>query len=174
MYTNQFDNVANFLAHYNGTGPEIYRQTRGKVDAFVCASGTGGTISGVSNFLKDTNPAIKVFLADCDGSALASRVLTGKLEMFGSGSFAEGIGNSMITGNHGRAVIDDAVRVRYRREFIEIFSVEDQISATLMHVHSPVTRSSSKWDTFSSGMTLCLWALQRPSTHAPQSKLLAS
>jgi hypothetical protein len=94
--------------------------------------------------------------------------------MFGSGSFAEGIGNSMITGNHGRAVIDDAVRVRYRREFIEIFSVEDQISATLMHVHSPVTRSSSKWDTFCSGMTLCLWALQRPSTHAPQSKWLAS
>ena len=114
VYTNQFDNVANFLAHYGGTGPEIYRQTQGKVDAFVCASGTGGTISGVSNFLKDTNPDIKIFLADCDGSALASKVLTGKLEMFGTGSFSEGIGNSMITGNHGRAVIDDAVRVRWR------------------------------------------------------------
>jgi cysteine synthase A len=122
VYTNQFDNVANFLAHYNGTGPEIYRQTRGKVDAFVCASGTGGTISGVSNFLKDTNPAIKIFLADCDGSALATKVLTGKLEMFGTGSFAEGIGNSMITGNHGRAVIDDAVRVRYRQKIV-IYSV---------------------------------------------------
>ena len=112
VYTNQFDNVANFLAHYSGTGPEIYRQTQGKLHAFVCASGTGGTISGVSNFLKDTDPAIKIFLADCDGSALATKVLTGKLEMFGSGSFAEGIGNSMVTGNHGRAVIDDAVRVR--------------------------------------------------------------
>jgi cysteine synthase A len=136
VYTNQFDNVANFLAHYNGTGPEIYRQSRGKVDAFVCASGTGGTISGVSNFLKDTNPAIKIFLADCDGSALASKVLTGKLELFGSGSFAEGIGNSMITGNHGRAVIDDAVRVRYCEQssaFVHFCVMNDILQHSCMY-----------------------------------------
>ena len=176
VYTNQFDNVANFLAHYNGTGPEIFRQTQGAIDAFVCASGTGGTISGVSNFLKDTNPDIKIVLADCDGSALASKVLSGKLEMFGTGSFAEGIGNSMITGNHGRAVIDDAVRVRsHSPTSTPHLRLAPSSRRSSAHVYIfAVTRSSSKWDIFFSGMMPFLWAQQLPSMRALQSKWLAS
>jgi hypothetical protein len=172
VYTNQFDNVANYLAHYNGTGPEIFRQSQGRVDAFVCASGTGGTISGVSNFLKDTNPDIKIVLADCDGSALASKVLTGKLEMVGTGSFAEGIGNSMITGNHGRAVIDDAVRVRSYFPHL-LFTPSSCGSSAHAHVFA-ATRSSSKWVTFCSAMMLFLWVQQLLSMCALQSKWRAS
>jgi len=73
-FTDQFENVSNFAAHFATTGPEIWRQSGGEVDAFIMGSGTGGTIAGVSRFLKQQNPAVKVFLVDPQGSSLYNRV----------------------------------------------------------------------------------------------------
>lgn len=70
IWANQFDNVVNRLAHYETTGPEIWRDTAGTVDAFVCATGTGGTLAGVSRYLKERNPDIRIVLADPEGSGL--------------------------------------------------------------------------------------------------------
>ena len=70
VWANQFDNTANSKGHYNTTGPEIWEQTEGKVDGFVCSSGTGGTIGGVSSFLKEKNKDIKIYLSDPKGSCL--------------------------------------------------------------------------------------------------------
>src|SRR6202012_3551045 len=68
IWANQFDNVANRQAHVEGTGPEIWRQTDGKIDGFTCAVGTGGTLAGVGIALKERNPNVKIYLADCMGS----------------------------------------------------------------------------------------------------------
>ena len=98
IWANQFDNVANRMGHYRTTGPEIWRQTDGKVDGFVCAVGTGGTLAGVSMFLKAQNPKIKIGLADPEGAALYSYFKTGELKSSGS-SITEGIGQGRITKN---------------------------------------------------------------------------
>ncbi|OQV24605.1 hypothetical protein BV898_01665 [Hypsibius exemplaris] len=82
VWTNQFDNVANTRAHYETTGPEIWQQTEGKVDAVVFGTGTGGTIAGVSRYLKERNKNIQVFLADPQGSVLYKWIKEGKLERF--------------------------------------------------------------------------------------------
>jgi cysteine synthase A len=76
-FANQFENTANFLAHYRTTGPEIWRQTGGKLSAFVMAAGTGGTIAGVGAYLREQDPGIKVFLIDPPGSALFHKVESG-------------------------------------------------------------------------------------------------
>jgi cysteine synthase A len=81
-FADQFENVANFRAHYNGTGPEIWDQCGGKIDAFVAASGTGGTIAGTSRYLKDQDDNIRVFLIDPPGSSLYNRVKRGVLFAF--------------------------------------------------------------------------------------------
>ena len=81
VWANQFDNPANRLAHYEATGPEIWRQTDGKVDAFVCAVGTGGTLAGVSQYLKEQNPSVQLVLSDCMGSALYNYVTNGETVM---------------------------------------------------------------------------------------------
>ncbi|MDE5093162.1 MAG: cysteine synthase A, partial [Trichodesmium sp. St11_bin5] len=96
IWANQFDNLANRIAHYETTGPEIWEQTDGKVDAWVAATGTGGTFAGVSLFLKEKNPQIKTVLADPMGSGLYSYVKTGEISSEGN-SITEGIGNSRIT-----------------------------------------------------------------------------
>ncbi len=111
VWANQFDNTANRLAHYESTGPEIWRQTGGKVDAFVAAVGTGGTLAGVSSFLKERNASVRSVLADCMGSALYSYVKTGEAEMSEGPSITEGIGNSRVTDNLQDAPVDDAVQV---------------------------------------------------------------
>jgi cysteine synthase A len=98
IWANQFDNVANRLGHYRTTGPEIWRQTDGKVDGFICAVGTGGTLAGTSMFLKEQNPKIKIGLADPEGAALYSYFKTGELKSSGS-SITEGIGQGRITKN---------------------------------------------------------------------------
>ncbi len=108
VWANQFDNRANRRAHVETTGPEIWRQTDGKVDAFVSASGTGGTIAGVSEFLKSKRPDIRVILADCPGSAMHAYVTTGEPQMSEGSSITEGIGNSRVTHNLEGAAIDDA------------------------------------------------------------------
>ncbi|KJE96398.1 cysteine synthase [Capsaspora owczarzaki ATCC 30864] len=111
VWTNQFDNTANRLAHYHTTGPEIWMQTNGKVDAFTCGTGTGGTLSGTGLFLKEKNPKIKVVLADPPGSVLFSWFKKDKLERTGDSSITEGIGQGRVTENLKGSKLDDAVHV---------------------------------------------------------------
>ncbi|RXV73917.1 cysteine synthase A [Burkholderia stabilis] len=110
VWANQFDNVVNRQAHYETTGPEIWRDTAGTVDAFVCATGTGGTLAGVSRYLKEQNPAVRIVLADPHGSGLYGYVKTGDLSAEGS-SITEGIGSTRVTANLADTQIDDAVRI---------------------------------------------------------------
>jgi cysteine synthase len=110
VWANQFENLANRLAHYETTAPEIWAQTDGKVDGWVAATGTGGTFAGVALFLKEKNPRIKTVLADPMGSGLYSYVKTGEIKLEGS-SITEGIGNSRVTGNMEGVPIDDAIQI---------------------------------------------------------------
>ena len=110
VWANQFDNIANAKGHYQTTGPEIWEQTEGKVDGFVCSSGTGGTISGVSNALKEKNKDIKIYLSDPKGSALYNYIKNGELKSEGN-SITEGIGSSRVTKNFQNAKIDDAFSI---------------------------------------------------------------
>ena len=114
VWANQFDNVANRLAHYESTGPEIWDQTEGRVDAFTCATGTGGTLAGVSRFLKERREDVRIVLADPMGSALYNWVTTGETTMSQGPSITEGIGNSRVTDNLAGTCIDDAVQVTDR------------------------------------------------------------
>jgi cysteine synthase A len=105
IWANQFDNVANREGHIKTTGPEIWNQTQGKVDGFICAAGTGGTLAGIGIALKERNPNIKIGLADPMGAALYSYYTTGVLKAEGS-SITEGIGQGRITKNLEGAPID--------------------------------------------------------------------
>lgn len=111
IWANQFDNTANSLSHYESTGPEIWAQTNGGVDAFTCAVGTGGTLAGTSRYLKEQSANVKIVLADPMGSALYNWVTTGEATMTPGPSMTEGIGNSRVTQNLAPAKIDDAVQV---------------------------------------------------------------
>ncbi|MDB5041494.1 MAG: cysK, partial [Candidatus Eremiobacteraeota bacterium] len=110
VWANQFENTANRDAHERTTGPEIFAQTGGALDAFVASAGTGGTIAGCGRALKARDPQIRVILADPYGSALYSYVKTGQLATEGD-SNAEGIGIKRIVANFAGAPVDDAVRV---------------------------------------------------------------
>ena len=110
IWAQQFDNVVNRQAHYESTGPEIWRDTGGKVDAFVSAVGTGGTLAGTARFLKEKNPNVRIVLADPHGSALYSWKKTGELRAEGS-SITEGIGTTRITANLEGTPVDDAERI---------------------------------------------------------------
>jgi len=110
VWANQFDNTANREGHRATTGPEIWEQTGGTVDAFTCAAGTGGTIAGVGLALKARSPSVRIVLADPMGSALYAWRKTGELKAEG-GSITEGIGQGRVTANLDGAPIDDAVRV---------------------------------------------------------------
>jgi cysteine synthase A len=105
IWANQFDNTANRLGHYRTTGPEIWRQTDGKVDGFICAVGTGGTLAGVAMALKERNPRIRIGLADPQGAALYHYYKHGELKAEGS-SITEGIGQGRITENLKEITID--------------------------------------------------------------------
>ncbi len=111
VWSNQFDNTANRAAHLHTTGPEIWTQTNGRIDAFVSASGTGGTFAGVSEYLKSRRRSIRCVLADPPGSSLYEFVRNGALKATGSGSITEGIGIGRITANLKDAPIDDAVHI---------------------------------------------------------------
>jgi cysteine synthase A len=110
IWANQFDNVANRRAHYETTGPEIWEQTAGRVDAFVASVGTGGTLAGVGMALKERKPEVKIVLADPLGSALYHYYAHGEVRAEGS-SITEGIGQGRITKNLEGAPIDDALQV---------------------------------------------------------------
>lgn len=110
IWANQFDNVANRQAHIEGTGPEVWAQTGGKVDGFTCAVGTGGTLGGIAIALKEKNKNVRIAAADPLGAAIYSWIKTGKLESHGS-SITEGIGQGRVTANLEDAPIDDAYQI---------------------------------------------------------------
>jgi len=110
IWANQFDNLANRRAHYETTGPEIWNETDGTIDAWVASTGTGGTYAGAAMFFKETNPNIHCVVADPMGSGLYSYVKTGTISTEGK-SITEGIGNSRITANMEGAPIDDAIQI---------------------------------------------------------------
>ncbi|ODT26311.1 MAG: cysteine synthase A [Kaistia sp. SCN 65-12] len=110
IWANQFDNVANRQAHIETTGPEIWEQTQGKIDGFVSAVGSGGTLGGISMALKARNPDIQIGLADPEGAALYSYYTTGELKSSGN-SITEGIGQGRITANLKDIVVDRAYQI---------------------------------------------------------------
>jgi cysteine synthase A len=110
LYANQWDNLANREAHYRGTGPEIWRQTDGHVDGFVCAIGTGGTLAGVAAFLKERRSSIAIACADPLGAAMYHWFTHGELKSEGN-SITEGIGQGRITGNLEGLTVDHAYQV---------------------------------------------------------------
>lgn len=110
FWANQFENPANARAHYESTGPEIWQQMNGRIDALVSASGTGGTIGGCAKLLKERDPKVRIVLADPFGSGLYSYIKTGKLESTGS-SITEGIGIMRLTANFTTGTVDDALQV---------------------------------------------------------------
>jgi len=110
IWANQFDNIANMQGHYKTTGPEIWEQTAGNIDGFICAVGSGGTIAGVGSYLKERNASVKIGLADPHGSALYSYYVDGELKAEGN-SISEGIGQGRITKNLAEASIDMAFRL---------------------------------------------------------------
>jgi cysteine synthase len=110
IWANQFDNVANRQGHYETTGPEIWEQTGGKVDAFICAVGTGGTLVGTGLALKERNKNIVIGLADPRGAALYNYYKHGELKAEGS-SITEGIGQGRITANLEGAPVDEAFQI---------------------------------------------------------------
>ena len=111
VWANQFDNTANRDAHEQTTGPEIWEQTQGKIDAFVASTGTGGTLGGISRYLKRQSSKVLVTLADPQGSSLYHWLRHGELKATGPGSITEGIGIGRVTANLEGSPIDDALHV---------------------------------------------------------------
>ncbi len=124
IWTNQWDNLANRRAHYECTGPEIWRQTDGKVDAFVSTIGTGGTISGVGIALKERNPNVKIVLADPHGAAMYNWFAHGELKSEGD-SITEGIGQGRVTANVDGAPIDEQYRISDEVALEVLFDLAD-------------------------------------------------
>ncbi len=110
IWANQFDNIANRQAHIDTTAPEIWEQTQGKVDGFICSVGTGGTLAGVAMGLRERNPAVKIGIADPDGAALYNYYKNGELKAEGS-SITEGIGQGRITANLEGLEVDMAYNI---------------------------------------------------------------
>ena len=122
IWANQFDNTANLNGHYNNTGKEIWNQTKGKIDGFICSSGTGGTIAGVGKALKEKNNKVKIYLSDPKGSALYNFIKFNELKIEGN-SITEGIGNSRITANFKEATIDGAYSINDHEALTEIYKL---------------------------------------------------
>ncbi|PZU96553.1 MAG: cysteine synthase A [Pseudanabaena sp.] len=118
FWANQFENISNSEAHYQTTAPEIWRQTGGDLDGVVMSSGTGGTIGGVTAYLKEQNPQIATYLIDPTGSGLYSYLTTGEFKAEGN-SITEGIGINRATANFNRARLDGAFR-GYDQQVIEM------------------------------------------------------
>ncbi len=123
IYANQWDNPSNRLAHIRTTGPEIWEQTNGKIDGFTCAIGTGGTLAGMSLYLKDQNADIKIAVSDPMGAAIYNWVKSGELKGESEGSISEGIGQGRITGNIDGAQFDDAYKIPDAEGLEQVFSL---------------------------------------------------
>jgi len=122
LWANQWDNTANRDGHYRSTGPEIWRQTDGRVDGFVCAIGTGGTLAGTSRYLKERNAKIRIAAADPMGAAMYSWFKRGELKSEGS-SITEGIGLGRVTKNIEGAPVDDAYQIPDAEALPLVFSL---------------------------------------------------
>ena len=122
VWANQFDNTANKRAHVESTAPEIWEQTGGEVDGFICAVGTGGTLAGVADGLRARKPEVKIGLADPMGAALHSYYTTGELKSEGS-SITEGIGQGRVTANLEGLAVDFSYRVHDRDAVQEVFAL---------------------------------------------------
>ncbi|KAI1007945.1 Cysteine synthase 1 [Podosphaera aphanis] len=130
VWTNQFDNLANRQVHLTTTGPEIWYQTAGRVDAFICATGTGGTLAGVTRFLKTVSQGrVKCFLADPPGSVLHSYITSkGKLGIREGTSITEGIGQGRVTGNLQPEInlVDGSLRISDERSIEMVYRCLDE------------------------------------------------
>lgn len=130
VWTNQFDNIANRRAHVETTGPEIWNQTDGKIDAFTCATGTGGTLAGVTRYLKDVSGGrVKTFLADPPGSVLHSYITSGgQLKERTGSSITEGIGQGRVTDNLKPDIelLDGAVHISDERSIEMVYRCLDE------------------------------------------------
>jgi len=122
VWANQFDNTANRDFHAVTTGPEIWNQTGGKVDGFVCAVGTGGTLAGVASALRERKPEVRVAISDPAGSGLYHYYTHGEIKVEGN-SITEGIGNGRITGNLQDVAIDHAFRIEDSESIPLVFSL---------------------------------------------------
>jgi cysteine synthase A len=125
FWANQWDNTANQDGHYRSTGPEIWEQTGGSVDGFTCAIGTGGTLAGVSRYLKEKKPKVRIAVADPVGAAMYSWFKRGELKSEGS-SITEGIGQGRVTKNVGMAIVDDAYQIPDAEALPVIFDLVKQ------------------------------------------------
>ena len=124
IWANQFDNVANRQAHIDSTGPEIWEQTGGRVDGFICAVGSGGTLAGVAAALRARNPEVKIGLADPHGAALYHYYAHGELKAEGS-SISEGIGQGRITANLDGLTVDHPFQVSDEEMLTTIFELAE-------------------------------------------------
>ncbi len=129
IWANQFDNIANYKAH-KITGQEIWDQTKGKIDGFVCSSGTGGTIAGVSTLLKEKNKNIKIALSDPKGSCLYNYIKHGDLKSEDN-SITEGIGSSRITKNFENALIDTAYSIKDKNALLILYEMIEKEGLSL-------------------------------------------
>ena len=125
IWANQFDNVANQEGHYETTGPEIWKQTKGNIDGFICSVGSGGTIAGISRYLKEQKPDITIGLSDPLGSALYNYYENGELKAEGN-SISEGIGQGRITANLDYAKIDKAFQISDQEALPIIFDLHSE------------------------------------------------
>jgi cysteine synthase A len=123
FWAHQFDNLANMEIHRQTTGAEIWQQTEGKVDAFVCAVGTGGTLAGVSCALKEHNKNVKIGIADPQGASLYEYFKSGKLEASEGGSIVEGIGINHVTQNLANAQVDESFSISDKEALPYIFAL---------------------------------------------------
>jgi cysteine synthase A len=140
FYLNQFENEANYLAHYRTTGPEIWNQTHHQVTGFACAIGSGGTLAGVSRYLKERNPAIQIGCADPVGSAMNNYFRTGQAVVSPGESISEGIGQAAVTANVKPCLVD------------QCHELSDQIILNMVHY---VVRKEGIFLGSSSGANLC-------------------
>ncbi len=124
VWANQFDNIANRQAHFETTGPEIWAQSAGKIDGFICAIGSGGTLAGVAMALKAKNPTVNIGLADPMGAALFSFYTTGVMKSEGS-SITEGIGQGRITGNLEGFTPDSAFQISDEDALKVVFEIAE-------------------------------------------------
>jgi cysteine synthase A len=122
LYANQWENLSNAEGHYRSTGPEIWEQTGGTVDAFCCAIGTGGTIAGVGRYLKEQNPEVVIAVTDPLGSCMYNYYVHGELRAEGN-SITEGIGQGRVTANIGSAPVDTAFQVKDEEALPVVFDL---------------------------------------------------
>jgi cysteine synthase A len=129
-WANQFENLANFRAHYQNTGPEILHQTQGQVDIFIASVGTGGTAGGVTRYLREQKPSVRTVVADPYGSGIHEFLQNGQFKAEG-GSITEGIGIMRLTANFKQAQVDQSLRVSDQEMISMLYHLRDHDGLTV-------------------------------------------